>query len=305
MHILVTGASGLLGLNFCMHFSSAHTVTGIVHSHRLKDVPFAVHQRDLTDERQTRKLIDQFKPELIVNCAALANVDTCEREPHSADLLNRELPGWLAEECQKHSLRLIHLSTDAVFDGTKEGGYLETDSPNPLSYYAKSKLQGERAVQEVTPEAILARVNFYGYSITGKRSLAEVFLKNLQAQKTMFGFTDVMFSPLYVVHLVEVLLKMAQAELQGLYHVTSPESQSKYAFGMSIAEKFDLDGALIDPISVDEADFLKASRSKNLVLNPGKLLGDLQITLPSQEEGMERFYQDHVHGYARRIYSLL
>jgi|LDZU01.1.fsa_nt_gi dTDP-4-dehydrorhamnose reductase len=304
MRILISGASGLLGLNFGLRFTTEHTIIGLVHSHPLIELPFSINTADLSDEKNARAIIDLHKPDVLINCAALADVDACERDPIRARQLNTELPGWLAEECARQSVKLVHISTDAVFDGCKEGKYLEEDIPNPLSIYAQTKLEGEGSVLQVNSAALVARVNFYGFSLSRKRSLAEVFLHALQEGRTMFGFTDVIFSPLYVVDLAEILLKMVEKQLAGLYHVTSPESQSKYAFGVGIAQRFGLDQGLIHPIPVAEAAFLTAPRSQNLALDPGRVERALRMELPSQQEGLDRFYHDYKAGFAQRIYNL-
>ncbi len=304
MRILISGASGLLGLNLGLRLATEHTMIGLVHSHSLKELPFSINAVDLNNEKNARGIIDRYKPDVLINCAALADVDACEKDPFRARQLNAELPGWLAEECDQHSVKFVHVSTDAVFDGRKEGKYQEEDTPHPLSIYAQTKLEGESNVLQVSSAALVARVNFYGFSISQKRSLAEVFLHALQVGEPMFGFTDVIFSPLYVIDLTEVLLKMVEKQLSGLYHVTSPESQSKYAFGVSIAQRFGLDQSLIQPILVAEAKFLTAPRSQNLALDPGKVQRALKMNLSDQQAGLDHFYQDYKEGLAQRIYSL-
>jgi dTDP-4-dehydrorhamnose reductase len=284
MRILITGASGLLGLNLGLRCSAEHTVDGLVHSHMLKEIPFSVHAVDLEEENDVHTVFDRFKPDAVINCAALANVDACEKSPQQAHILNAEMPGWLAEDCDRHAVKLVQISTDAVFNGLKSGKYTEKDTTH-----------------QVNSSALILRVNFYGFSISQRRSLAEIFLHTLQTGKTMFGFTDVLFSPLYVVDLADIMLKMMKKDLSGVYHVTSPESLSKYDFGRNIAEKFDLDADLIHPISVEEATFLTAPRSKNLVLDPQKAQDALNMELPGQKEGLEHFYRDHEDGLAQKI----
>jgi dTDP-4-dehydrorhamnose reductase len=179
------------------------------------------------------------------------------------------------------------------------GDYTEEDIPNPLSAYARSKLEGERSVVAENSEAMIARVNFYGFSLGGKRSLAEFFLNNLKAASTVNGFVDVMFCPLYVTDLVDSLLKMAEKGLKGLYHVVSAESLSKYAFGVKIAEKFGFDKNLIQPRSVAEGGLL-AARSPRLTLNIDKLKA-AKISTPGQAEGMEHFHRHYLEHLPERI----
>ena len=126
---------------------------------------------------------------------------------------NAELPGRIAEVCAQRGISLIHISTDAVFSGEKSGAYSETDEPSPRSVYARTKLAGEAAVLQAYPQATVARVNFYGWSLSGRRSLAEFFVNNLSRGATVNGFTDVTFCPMFVNHLSAILIKMLSADL--------------------------------------------------------------------------------------------
>ena len=296
---LVTGASGLLGINFCLRVTAEHEVVGLVNQNPLTDPHFSVLNGDLTAPGMIERVLDQVGPDVVVHCAALANVDQCEREPDLAQQINAEIPGQLAAACRKRSITMLHISTDAVFDGQK-GNYRETDSPNPINTYARTKLGGEERVAEANPDAVIARVNFYGWSLTGKRSLAEQFYYNLSAQKPMMGFTDVWFNPLEVNDLVDILVQMAEKQLHGLYHVISRETQSKYAFGCALARKFGLDADLIKPVSWRDAG-LTAVRSPNLSMNCEKLSQALGYALPGQADGLARFHREYEAGHPKII----
>ena len=193
----------------------------------------------------------------------------------------------------------MHISTDSVFDGTR-GNYHEEDTPNPLGVYSRTKLAGEFAVAEADPTAIIARVVLYGWSVTGKRSLAEFFYNNLSAGRQTNGFTDVFFCPLLANDMAHLLIDMLAKSLSGLYHVVASEHLSKYEFGVRIAQRFGLDASLIKPISVQEAG-LKAARSPNLILRTDKLTRDLGEAPPGINSGIEKFYNLYESGYARKI----
>jgi dTDP-4-dehydrorhamnose reductase len=302
-HILVTGASGLLGINLALQAVCQYQVVGSVFSQELKGVPFQVLQADLTDHLEVKEVVKQSKPELIINCAALANVDVCEKESEIAESLNTILPQQLAEISKRENIRLIHISTDAVFDGV-QGNYMESDHPNPLSIYARTKLQGEIEVQKANPDALIVRVNFYGFSLNGKRSLAEFFLYNLAAGLSVNGFTDVQFCPLLVQDLGVVLFKMIKRELRGIYHVVSPESLSKYDFGIKIARKFELNENLIIATSIKQGG-LPALRSLNLTLRVDKLVHDLDLTPPGQDAGIKKLHQLFKNGYPEQLKAYL
>jgi dTDP-4-dehydrorhamnose reductase len=296
----VTGASGLLGLNLCLTSAAQHELTGLVNQRALQDAPFAILQADLLHAGAVEQLFDRVRPEVLVHCAAMADVDSCERDPQTAQAINAQVPAQLAALCAQREVHMVHISTDAVFDG-QLGSYTEEDQPNPLSVYARTKLEGEDGVLVANPEALVLRVNFYGYSLSGRRSLAEFFLNNLSAGQPVKGFTDVHFCPLYVVDLVDVIFACLEHQLSGLYHAVSPECLSKYDFGRRIADKFGLDGDLIQPVSVNDGNLL-AKRSPNLTLRVDKLQG-AGVDLPGQADGLERFHRHFRHGYPELVKS--
>ena len=306
--LLITGASGLLGLNLAFVAAGAgkapgFEVTGLVHSHFLNGVPFEVRAVDLSRFDALAGVLEEIRPEILINCAALTNLDAIEADPGPAQRLNAELPGYLAKECHQRGIRFVHISTDAVFDGLR-GGYTEEDTPVPPNAYARTKLAGEHAVMTESSEAIVARVNFFGWSISGQRSLAEWFLNNLLAGRPVKGFNDIIFCPLLANQLAELLLQMIEKPLCGLFHVVSRDSLSKYEFGLALARQFHLNKELIQPASYQEATML-ARRSPNMTLRTEKLAKALGKSLPDVASGIQRFYELYQEGYLQRIRSFL
>jgi dTDP-4-dehydrorhamnose reductase len=301
MKLLITGASGLLGMNLVIEAMREHDVVGIDRG-KLKSAPFQVLKADILKTDEIHSILDTTKPDWLINCAALANLETCEADPMQARALNTDLPGVLAAACVKRNIRFIHISTDAVFDGTKEGAYTENDEPNPQSIYSQTKLDGERVVCEANPQAIIARVNFYGWSLGGRRSLGEFFVNNLSEGKNVDGFTDVIFCPMLVNDTARLLLQMLQSKLSGLYHVVGPQPMSKYQFGVEVARTFGLRENLIFPQSV-ESSSLTAKRSHNLWLSIHKLSTDLGHELPAFSTGLAEFYTQFQQGYPQKIRS--
>jgi len=302
-HFLVTGVSGLLGLNFALAVDGKkHQVTGVANTAPLLWSTFKNVQAELTRPGIIDELLEVHKPDVFLHCAAMANVDACENDPQQARLVNAELPGVIAEASLKHAVRLIHISTDAVFDGSI-GNYREQDSPNPLSVYARTKLEGEQAVLSTNPDALVTRVNFYGWSAAGNRSLAENFVNNLVAGKEMMGFTDILFCPMNVLDLSSLLVEIAGMNLSGLYHLVGAEAMSKYEFGTRIAQKFGFNPELIKPVSVKESG-LKAARSPMLTLSTDKITNALGHELPAFTEGLQKFYDQYRRGYPEYIKSL-
>ena len=299
--MLVTGASGLLGINLAIEAMCEHEVIGVDRG-KLRSAPFQVLQADLLHKGAIHSVIDATRPEWLINCAALANLEQCEEYPDRARILNTEVPGRLAELCAQKDIHFMHISTDSVFDGTKAGTYTEEDAPRPPGIYSQTKLDGEHAVSHAYPQAIIARVNFYGWSLGGRRSLAEFFVNNLSEAKNVNGFTDVLFCPMLVNHTARLLLEMLQKNLRGVYHVVGAQVMSKYQFGVEIARRFGLREDLISPNSV-LASSLTAKRSHNLWLSTHKLSTDLGHEIPSFSTGLAEFYTQFQQGYPQKIRS--
>jgi dTDP-4-dehydrorhamnose reductase len=299
MKLLITGASGLLGINLALEAMREHEVYGVDRG-KLKSPPIPVSKANFFDRDAFVPALDAVQPDWVINCAALANLDECEKHPDQAKILNTDLPRELAAACAMRNTKFIHLSTDAVFDGTNEGAYTEADEPNPQGVYSQTKLEGERAVQEANPQAIIARVNFFGWSLSGYRSLGEFFVNNLSKGNTVNGFTDVIFCPMWVNHLAQTLVAMLQKDLHGLYHVVGAQPMNKYQFGVEVARKFGLRESLISPQSVERSS-LTAKRSHNLWLSVHKLSTDLGCPLPEFSTGLDGFYTQFQQGYPQKI----
>jgi dTDP-4-dehydrorhamnose reductase len=302
MRILITGSSGLLGLNLALELGAAHQIIG-ADRNPLQSPPFEVAVADLLAADAIPALLDETEPHAVIHCAAMANVDACESDPEMAACLNAALPGEIAVQCARRGIGLVHISTDGVFDG-ETGGYTEEDQPNPLNVYARTKLDGERAVLEAMPQAVVARINIFGWSASGSRSLAEFFYYGLRDSEPRKGFMDVYFCPVLVNHLAGVFEDMLQRRLSGLYHLVSPACLTKYEFGVQIAERFGFDPTAIEPVSV--ADFgLQAARSPRLMLDTGKLQRDLGRTLPDVYAGLDRFHELFTQSYPQRLSGML
>ena len=150
----------------------------------------------------------------------------------------------------------------------------------------------------------MARVNFYGWSLSGRRSLAEFFHHNLTNNKSMSGFTDVRFCPMLVNDTARTLIKMLQKNLSGLYHVVGPQAMSKYQFGVEIARRFSLKESEISPKSILSSS-LTARRSHNLWLSTHKLSTALGESLPEFSTGLGEFFAQYQQGFPQNIKGYL
>jgi dTDP-4-dehydrorhamnose reductase len=304
MRILISGASGLLGSNLVIAASDAdHHVTATSRARPIQLNGVEWHAADLTDPDAGKKLLAMAQPDCVIHCAAATDVDRCEADPAWAFTLNRDMARYVAAASWETGASLIHISTDAVFDGGP-GPHAESDKARPINVYGESKLEGEQAVIDNHPNAAIVRTNFYGWSPPGRSSLAEWFLENLREGKSSPGFTDIRINPILTIHLAEQLLGVLKAELSGIYHVASHDSITKYELGVRIAEVFGLDPGLIEPATSDKAG-LRAARSKDLSLKVGKIERDLGGLMPSTREGVADLRELEQNGYRKRLEALL
>ncbi|HLE56293.1 MAG TPA: SDR family oxidoreductase, partial [Rhodothermia bacterium] len=233
--LLVTGASGFLGGTLALEaLASGRPVVGTAHSHNADQPGLQIVRVDLTAASAVQELLGRMEPQWVVNCAAFTNVDECERDPVRARSLNVELPRALAVACARAGVGLVHISTDSVFDGER-GGYTEEDDPAPVNVYARSKLEGERAVQEAYPEALVLRTNFIGVSQSRTVGLADWITFRLESGERIPGFTDVIFAPLLANELSRLVLAAIDCGLKGLYHANARDAWSKYDFARRLA----------------------------------------------------------------------
>lgn len=302
--LLITGVSGLLGINLALEaVQNGYDVVGWTNSRTLKNTPFQHATVALENLENLPAALQNARPDAVIHCAAIASLDVAEQNPQLADLVNAQAPGVLAQTAKTMGIPFVQISTDAVFDGSR-GNYSEDDMPNPLNTYAQSKLAGEESVRQAYPDSLIARVVFYGWSLNGKRSLAEFFFNNLSQGKPVNGFKDSIFSPLYVRDLADLLLEAMSKRLTGTYHFFSKESLSKYDFGVALARRFELDENLIEAMQTSQGNLL-TKRSLNLSINTAKLQNALGHDLPGIAEGVERLFDDYQKGLRQQLAAFL
>jgi dTDP-4-dehydrorhamnose reductase len=301
MKLLVIGASGLLGIHLALEAMREHEVVGVDRG-KLKSPPFQVLKANILHQEEIDLLLEATLPDWLVNCAAMTNLEACEAQPEQARAINVDVPAQLANACAKRGIRFVHISTDAVFDGTQRAAYKEDDTPNPRGVYSQTKLDSEHATFSEYPEALVARVNFFGWSLSNRHSLGEFFVNNLSEGKNVNGFTDVIFCPILVNHTARLLIQMLEKNLSGLYHLVGPQAMSKYQFGVEIARAFGLRESLISPTSVLSSS-LTVPRSHNLLLSTHKLSTDLGCDIPSFSTSLAEFYTQFQQVYPQKIRS--
>ena len=300
MKVAVTGASGLLGSNLALEFCRAgHEVTAVYRQHALCLAGVRAVACDLTDSALLSRVIADAKADCIVHSAAATNLEWCEAHPSECLRVNAEVPGDVAALARRTGAAMVHISTDAIFDGVS-GGYRETDDPSPVNQYGRSKALGEAAVLKECPGALVLRTNIYGWNLQPKSSLAEWVLALLERGLAVPGFCDVIFSPVLVNYLAGWIVELVGSRESGIFHVASRDHVSKHEFARQIAEVFGLDAALVREACIAEST-LTAPRPRNTWLNGGKLCAVLGRPLPSIREGLDAFRTLRTSGFTNRL----
>jgi len=163
MRVLVVGSNGLLGGNVVETArEQGFEAAGTYHMSKPSfEIP--LEKLDLREVEQLRSIVNEFSPHVVVNCAAMTDVDGCESDPDTACAVNGDAPGVIAEICDEANSYLVHVSTDYVFDGCARRPYKESDDPSPKQVYGESKLAGERSVRDTEADALVTRLSFvYG-----------------------------------------------------------------------------------------------------------------------------------------------
>ncbi|MCL4372530.1 SDR family oxidoreductase [Candidatus Parvarchaeota archaeon] len=260
MKILVLGGSGFVGYYLAKHFNatsvSAHQKEGYV-------------KLDITNKEEVSEVLNKIKPELIINSAAIADVDLCEKEKETAMLVNGYAVGWLSSLSKEIGAKFVQISTDYVFDGLT-GNYTEEDNPNPINEYGKSKLIGEE--NSLKNDAIVLRIEMpYGINIAkNKNVFFESVINNLKEGKTVNAAVDQIISPTFVEDIPKAVEVLVEKGANGIFHLASKEHFSRFEFVNIIADVFNFDKTFIKPVKL--ADFkMLAKRPKNTFLNTEKI----------------------------------
>ncbi len=275
--ILITGGDGLLA-PFLVEVGRAH---GEV---ELTSRCGGPHPCDLANMDEVRNLITAVRPRVAIHCAAMTDVDSCEREPKAANVGNSLTSRNLANALPRHC-RLVYISTDQVYPNVT-GPHVE-GMENPINAYGRSKLAGEQAAM-THPNCLIFRTSFFGASQTpGRKSISDFVIESLQTRKDITIFDDVLFSPLHATTLASIIFEAVERELTGVYNLASRDGFSKAAFALKIAAHL---GLQTDTATIGKSYFLsgRAVRTADLRMHPGQLENDLVQNMPTLQKEIEK-----------------
>ncbi|HTH54470.1 MAG TPA: SDR family oxidoreductase [Cyclobacteriaceae bacterium] len=250
MRILVTGCNGLLGQKLVELISTQPDcyLIATAKSKLIPELPQGeFHLLDITKANEVDEVISKSKPDVVINTAAMTQVDHCETEREKCWAANVDAVSYLVDSCEKNNVHLIHVSTDFIFDGT-HGPLDETEKPNPLSYYGESKLAAEVAIQKSSIDwAILRTVLVYGVTKDMSRSNIVLWVKkSLEDKKTINVVDDQFRTPTLAEDLAMGCLLAAKKKAKGIFHISGEAMMTPYDIAIATADFFKLDKSLIN-----------------------------------------------------------
>lgn len=292
--ILITGASGLLGLNWAIHDCNLHHVILGIHERKIEFTGIESVQLYLGNVESAKECINKLKPDLIIHAAGYTSVEGCEKNPELARANNTDLASNISKVSAAFNIQLVHISTDHLFSGMNSL-VTEEERINPQNIYGTSKAEAELRVLENDPKALVIRTNFYGWGPSYRPSFSDMIIKSLRLGKRITLFEDVLYTPILAEILIETVHELLAKKAHGVFNVVADEMISKYHFGLSIAECFSLDRTLIDRGKmIDMADLVK--RPLNMSLSNNKVKQLLNHPLGSIQEHLRRLLEQEKTG---------
>jgi dTDP-4-dehydrorhamnose reductase len=278
--ILILGSNGQLGRQFKLELAE-------------RRIPFDAPDEknsDLTDFGSIEQVIQTFAPTVIINCAAYNAVDEAERKPDLAYLVNGKAVENLARICSRNKIFLVHYSTDYVFDGRKGAPYVEEDKANPVNFYGKSKLSGERGVQDNLEQYLLLRTSWvYG---DGTQNFIHKLLGWASSNKELKLSDDEISVPTSTKDLAAFTLLALDKGLTGLYHLTNGGFASRYEWGRHVLHQLGRNIAVV-PVPMSSFPSVVQRPAFTAMLNRSLELA-LGVTIPDWQSACSSFLQDRL-----------
>lgn len=278
MKVLIFGAKGQLGREFCRYFDLQNIIY----------FPYDIDDCDISDYQLTESKVENHKPDIVINCSAYNLVDKAESDSMNAYYSNAIGPTHLAFLSNQFNCKLIHYGTDYVFDGTKGDYYTEDDAPNPMNIYGSSKLMGERQVKQISNNYLIFRLSWV-YGIGSPNTFLSKLKQWSQNTDTLRIVDDEISVPTSVRTIVEVTMKAIDKDLNGLYHLTNSGKASRWQWATALNEIANLN---LNIIEAKSSEFnLPAKRPLESAMSNQKISNELEINIPDWKEELINFYK--------------
>jgi dTDP-4-dehydrorhamnose reductase len=275
--ILLLGHKGMLGCDLLLKLNMGHEVVGL-----------DKEEIDVVSSIECKAAIKEIEPDIVINAAAYTNVDGCETAKDECFAVNAEAVKSIADACRDKNIRIVHFSTDYVFDGTAKQPYKEDHQCNPINTYGASKMAGERYLQSLSDNYILIRTAWL-YGVNGK-NFVQTILEKVKTTKKLTVVDDQTGSPTYTKDLAAAVDLLIKQNAKGIFHITNRGSCSWFQFAVKILQEAGIHGIDITPIKSDQLQ-RPAMRPAYSVLNMQKFIQTTGKTMQPWQLGLQDYLE--------------
>lgn len=282
MKCLIFGGNGFLGSRLLNKLSPKYEIFSSSRN--------SVFFSNFGDGKSVNRVIQEIKPKLIINCSAFADVNGCESDPNKAFKINALGVKEISESINiiDKSIRFIHISTDHFYDSSEMS---PEDKVLPKNIYAYSKLLGEKYI--VNDNALILRTNFFGKSLTSKKSFSDWLFENLSAGKSIDLYDDIFFNPLSIASIESLIFRLINSSNKGIFNLGSSSFLSKHDFGLKFCIDAGLDASNIRKVS-SAINNNYNNRPKSMTMSIKKFQAKFDIILPSLEEEITKSVKEYI-----------
>lgn len=284
LRVLVLGSSGFLGSNLVASLADSADL-GIIGASRNPSVPGELHLDDY-DEKSLNRILELVKPDYIINSVGMVGHLKVEENLDLSHHVNVSLPRRLGILARAREIRLVHFSSDAVYSGNPvEAPFYESSPPRPFSTYGRQKLESEQVVQEENHDALIFRINFFGWSKSAKVGMLDHFVSHALAGTQPIGYSRYSVSSMATPTVGKILRKALLQKLSGVYNLGCTDGLSKFAFGQAVFLLLGLDPNRVIPADPSIWE-IEGVRERDLRMSVSSIEEQLGILVPSQLEDL-------------------
>ena len=299
--LFIFGVGGLLGYRISLLAKNKFKIYGS-YNERKPLFDFAkIEKVNILDNEKINNILKSIKPDYVIITSALSNVDYCELHKEEAEKVNVDAVKKIFSLCEELNCKLIHISSDSVFDGTKKSPYLEEDMPNPLNIYGKTKLSSEKIILQ-NPNNLIVRASvLYGWlpdylrnissSSMKNNNFVQWLIQNLKNNKKVNIITDENSSPILVNDFARSIINLIEGNFKGIYHSSPPIEISRFNFSIKIANYLGYDIKLINPVTNKELG-RNVNTGKNKCLNSNKISKETGFKFLNLNESIKELKKD-------------
>ncbi len=283
---LIIGGSGLVGKALIRRSEDFGKVYATYYSTTINGEHIQTYRLDVRDANSVAKVFKEIEPDTVVHAAAKRNTRYCERNPDEAYKVNVDGTRNIVKACKNTDAKLVFVSSDQVFDGTK-GKYTEQDEPRPLNTYGKQKVMAEKIIQDNLDNWLILRAShIYGW-FPGGNDFVSWVLENLGSSQEIQVSYDEFVTPIHVRNFVDILIELLRKDKKGIYHVGEGECLSKYEFAKRIKATLQFNGGVIKPVPSEALD-QNVGRPKNNCLDLSKVKSEVYFNKYSIINGLQK-----------------